>query len=457
VVVVAAAAITLVLLGSLSHTSKRDVKFDAGAPVLASPSGHSGKPHSGHSPAHHGHRTDPRLTKSGHRPPVSAAEAGLQTALTKQMRLAGPSSGALVYDVDRRAELFGLRATVKRPPASVEKLWTTTALMNKLGPDARLHTTVLGTGSLHHGVWHGDLYLRGGGDPTFGDPTFNKVWEQGHGPTANQLVGQLRARRIRRVTGRVIGDESLFDRRRGGMLTKLMVDIPDFGGQLSALTYDHGTAAKHYDPATFAARELALTMRASHIAARASIHPGRTPASAHLLAMVSSPPMATMSRLMNVPSDDLFAEMFTKQLGVLFGRGGSIAAGARVITDTIADAYDLHPKIVDGSGLSRDDGSSPLEVVDLLRDIWHTRAGDPLTASLPRVGVDGTVKTIGVKTAAQGHCLAKTGTLNYVTNLAGYCHSRGGHTVAFALFVDGPDNGTGILLESKIVAAIARY
>ena len=53
---------------------------------------------------------------------------------------------------------------------------------------------------------------------------------------------------------------------------------------------------------------------------------------------VASPPLAAMTRLMDVPSDDLFAELFTKQLGVLFGRGGTIAAGARVIADTIADA-----------------------------------------------------------------------------------------------------------------------
>ena len=441
----------LALLGSFSHTSKGDVSFDAGAPVV-------GAKHARPSHRRARHRTaDPPTSKSGHRPPVSDAVTALQTALTKTMRQAGPSSGALVYDVDDRTELFGLRSTVKRPPASVEKLWTTCALMNRLGPSARLHTTVLGTGSLRHGVWHGNLYLRGGGDPTFGDPTFNRTWLQGYGPTADQLVDQLRARGIRRVTGRVIGDESLFDRRRGGMLTNLLVDVPDFGGQLSALTYDHGATAPHYDPATFAARELALIMRSSHIAARASTDPGRAPADGHLLALVSSPPLATMTRLMDVPSDDLFAEMFTKQLGVLFGHGGTIAAGSRVIADTIADAYDLHPKIVDGSGLSRSDRSSPLEVVDLLRDVWKTRVGNELSASLPVVGVQGTVKTIGLKTAAQGHCRAKTGTLDYVTNLAGYCHSRSGKTLAFALFVDGPDNGTAILEESKMIAAIARY
>jgi D-alanyl-D-alanine carboxypeptidase/D-alanyl-D-alanine-endopeptidase (penicillin-binding protein 4) len=149
--------------------------------------------------------------------------------------------------------------------------------------------------------------------------------------------------------------------------------------------------------------------------------------------------------------------MFAKQLGVLFGRGGTIAAGAQVIAQTIAQAYDLHPKVLDGSGLSRDDGSSPLEVVDLLRDVWHTPVGDELWASLPTVGVNGTVQTIGLKTAAAGHCIAKTGTLNFVTNLAGYCHCRDGNTLAFALFVDGPDNGTAILEESKMIAAIARY
>jgi D-alanyl-D-alanine carboxypeptidase/D-alanyl-D-alanine-endopeptidase (penicillin-binding protein 4) len=452
--VVAVAVVILAIVGSLSHTSKGDVSVDAGARVVGSKHGRGSHDRAPHRTA------DPpasKLTKSGHPPPVSGAVAALQTALTKTMRQAGPSSGALVYDVDNRAELFGLRSAVKRPPASVEKLWTTCALMNELGPNARLHTTVLGSGSLRHGVWHGDLYLRGGGDPTFGDPTFNRVWAQGYGPTANQLVAQLQAHGIRRVTGHIIGDESLFDQRRGGMLTKLLADIPDFGGQLSALTYDHGTTAPHYNPATFAARELALTMRASHVEVRASTHTGRTPATAHLLAIVSSPPMATMTRLMDVPSDDLFAELFTKQLGVLFGNGGSIAAGSHVIADTIADAYDLHPTIVDGSGLSRDDRSSPLEVVDLLRDVWHTKVGNELSASLPTVGRNGTVQSIGLKTAAQGHCVAKTGTLNYVTNLAGYCHSRGGKTIAFALFVDGPDNGTAILEESKMIAVIARY
>ena len=47
------------------------------------------------------------------------------------------------------------------------------------------------------------------------------------------------------MTGQLIGDESLFDSRRGGPPTGFAPDIPDFGGQLSALTYDHGATARH--------------------------------------------------------------------------------------------------------------------------------------------------------------------------------------------------------------------
>jgi D-alanyl-D-alanine carboxypeptidase/D-alanyl-D-alanine-endopeptidase (penicillin-binding protein 4) len=451
VLILLAGAITLGLVGSLSHTSNHDAQFDAGSAVVAPPQKKKAAPtrRRSHDPA--------LLRTKGQRAPVGPAEVALQSALSKAMDQAGPQSGALVYDLDGDDELFGLRPSVKRPPASVEKLWTTAALMDKLGPSARLHTTVLGTGSLRHGVWHGNLYLRGGGDPTFGDPTFNHVWEFGYGPTANQLTAQLSRRGIKRVSGQIYADESMFDRKRGGLMTNYLPDVPDFGGQLSALTYDHGSVVAHYSPAVFAARETALVMRGSHITIKASRAERKTPGDAHVLATVSSPPLSVMTRLMDVPSDDLFAELFAKQLGVLFGRGGTISDGADVISRTIAATYGLHPKILDGSGLSRNDRSSPLEVVDLLREMWGTSVGHQLVASLPTVGKEGTVRGIGLKTAAVGNCVAKTGTLNYVTNLAGYCRSRGGHTLAFAVFVDGPDNGTSELLESRMIGAIARY
>jgi serine-type D-Ala-D-Ala carboxypeptidase/endopeptidase (penicillin-binding protein 4) len=391
------------------------------------------------------------------RPPDSPALVHLRAVLRRAFAKVGRNSGALVYDLGAGTPLFALRDRGERPPASVEKLYTTVALLRKLGAGTRLHTTVLGVGHLGRGgVWHGTLYLKGGGDPTFGDGSFNRIWEQGYGPTAVQLAGQLRARGIRRVTGPLIGDASLFSGRPGGPASAFAPDIPDFGGELSALTFDHGSSSRALTPGAFAARQLARTLRAQHIRVRAAALTGIAPRRAHRLASVGSPSLSVLLKLMDVPSDDLFAEMLTMQLGTRFGGDGTIAAGARVIS-AVMHSYDVHAAIVDGSGLSRSDGSSPAQVVALLRAVWHTPVGRALTSSLPIVGVSGTVQSIAVKTPAHGRCFAKTGTLNNVTNLAGYCASRGHHSLAFALFIDGPPNWTSLVLLGRMVGAIASY
>ncbi|MDQ6807641.1 MAG: D-alanyl-D-alanine carboxypeptidase/D-alanyl-D-alanine-endopeptidase [Actinomycetota bacterium] len=380
----------------------------------------------------------------------------LGVELAHQLGIAGRNSGAYVYDLTTGTPVFSLRATTKRPPASVEKLFTSMAALYQMGPRARFRTTVLGHGRLGPGgVWHGSLYLRGGGDPTFGSSGFNHLYEKGYGPTVAQLVAQLTGDGIRRVSGRVIGDASLFDSKPGVPSSGFAPDLGDIGGELSALTYDHGLSGK-LTPGAFAAHALALALRADHVWALAATHTGTTPADAGTLARVSSPPLWTLLRLMNVPSDDLFAETLTKQMGARFAGAGTTAAGAKAISSTIETSYGLHPKIVDGSGLSRHDRASPLEVVDLLRAVWRTPLGSLLWDSLPTVGVEGTVTTIATGTPAQGHCVAKTGTLNDVTNLAGYCHSAGHQVVAFALFVDGPANWQAIPIMGKMVAAIAR-
>jgi D-alanyl-D-alanine carboxypeptidase/D-alanyl-D-alanine-endopeptidase (penicillin-binding protein 4) len=71
--------------------------------------------------------------------------------------------------------------------------------------------------------------------------------------------------------------------------------------------------------------------------------------------------------------------------------------------------------------------------------------------------VNGTVQRIAAHSAAQGRCVAKTGTLNYVTNLAGYCTTPDRHVLAFALMFDGPGNWTVEQWLNQIVPAIARY
>lgn len=431
IVVGGVAGIALAACGAASHTTHRHaVTSVAQAPVAP--------------PVKHVIAPPPALIR-------------LKSALSAELKKAGPGTGAVVYDLTASRQLFTLRAAVTRPPASIEKLYTTLAVLKYLGPNAEVQTSVLGTGHLAPGgVWDGNLYLRGGGDPTFGDGGFNAIWEEGYGPTPEQLVGQLRAAGIRRVAGLVIGDASLFDSLPGGPNSGFAPDIPDIGGELAALTYDHGATKKRLSPGAFAARELVLTMRGERMHAKAARYTASTPGGAKLLASVSSPPMQVLLKLMDVPSDDFFAEMLTKLLGARFAGAGTTAAGAGVIATTVR-GLGIEPKIVDGSGLSRQDASSPQQIVDLLRAVWRTSPGRVLQAALPVVGRDGSARGIAVRTAAQGHCIAKTGSLNYVTNLAGYCDGRGGHVLAFALFVDGPSNLRGFTLLGRMVAAIARY
>jgi len=389
---------------------------------------------------------------------AGSATVRLQHQLNAALKGAGSGVGVLVENVSSGQVLLSRDAGIARPPASVEKLYTTVAAVNLLGPSARFQTAVLGTGVLGRGgVWHGNLYLRGGGDPTFGDGAWNRAYEDGHGPTALQLTTQLRHAGIRRVTGHIFADESLFDTDRGGPATHNEPDTPDYGGELSALVYDHGMSSAKMSPAVFAAHELAVTMRAVGMRVGAAARTRRTPAGAVKLAHVESPPLSVLVRLMDVPSDDLIADMLAKQLGArLFGEG-TLAAGAIEIRQAIRQDYDLAPVLFDGSGLDHADRSTPAEVVSLLHKVWLTPTGNLLHASLPVVGEQGTVQDMGVHTPAQGNCVAKTGTLNDVTNLAGYCTARGGQTLTFAVMIDGPPNYLAIPMLSRAVAAIARY
>lgn len=419
--------------------------------LLCGCGGTSGRTSSPLAPA----RPVPEAPAHARPPSPSSPVTGLRRELTDQLRRAGRASGAAVYDLTDGRWLFGLRAGVRRPPASVEKLYTSVALLRTLGPRARLRTRLLAAGRIDaHGVLHGNLYLKGGGDPTFGDDAFNRIWTRGLGASSAVLARRLAAGGLRAVSGHLIADASLYDAARGGPASGLAADIPDFGGQLSALTYDHGASSGLLSPGAFAARQMALTLR--DVGIRAVPAPGlaSAPHGARQLAEVPSPPLRQLLALMNVPSDDLYAEMLTKQLGARYSGEGTTAAGARQISTQI-QTLGLRPAVVDGSGLSRHNSSSPAEVVTLLRAVWHTSDGRALADSLPVLGKTGTARRIGVRTAAQGRCVGKTGTLNYVTNLAGLCRARSGHTIAYAVFIDGPGTQPALTLISRMAGAIA--
>jgi D-alanyl-D-alanine carboxypeptidase/D-alanyl-D-alanine-endopeptidase (penicillin-binding protein 4) len=172
--------------------------------------------------------------------------------------------------------------------------------------------------------------------------------------------------------------------------------------------------------------------------------------------VAASPPLSVLLKLMDVPSDDLFADLLTKQLGYRLLRRGTLPAGSREILAALRP-YHVSPRLEDGSGLAPPDRTTPAQVMSLLRHVWPTPIGHMLDAALPVVGVSGTVAGMGQHSAAQGRCVAKTGTLATVTNLAGVCAARGGQQLGFVLFIDGLYNWQAIPILSRMVGAIAGY
>ena len=367
----------------------------------------------------------------------------LQAKLTREMHHAGGFSGAFVRDLDSQRTLFAANADAPRTPASVEKLYTTASALMRFGPDATLATTVAGRGFLDpDGVWRGDLYLRGSGDPTLGRDDLQRL---------SRAVG---AAGILRVDGSVLGDESRFDVLRGSFDTGGAYDR-DIGGVLSALALNRGFS-KDGRPAAQAARQFAKLLRADGIRVEGHSGGGTAPAQAQDLASVASPPMRDLIRLTNVPSDNFLAEMLVKDLGAEFAGTGSTAAGVGVVRTQLG-AFGLTPQVVDGSGLSRADRTTPRQVVHLLEAMHGQDVAGAFEGSLAVAGRTGTIRKRMRGTAAQDRCRAKTGTLVGVSALAGLCDSAGGHTIAFAMLMNRTNLTRAHGVQDRVAAAIARY
>jgi serine-type D-Ala-D-Ala carboxypeptidase/endopeptidase (penicillin-binding protein 4) len=376
--------------------------------------------------------------------------AGTRAELGRQMGQAGAASGAVVVDLGSSAQLYASRADARRPPASVEKLYTSAAALLRLGPDARLATQLLADPAVavaDDGVLEGDLYLRGAGDPTFGTAQATAL--------ARQIVAQTG---LARVTGRLVGDETAFDRRRGPGSPGPSAYV----GPLSALAYNRGLTGLRspffqVSPGLFATQAIERALRREGVAFGAKAGLGRAPADGAPLAALPSPTIADVIGRMNRPSDNFYAETLIKVLGARFGGRGSTSAGARVIRSTLG-RLGIAPTVHDGSGLSRTDRTSPQQLVTLLRAMAADPVdGPPFEASLPVAGRTGTLTGRMRGTAAQDRCRAKTGTLSDVSALAGYCDAPGGRKLAFAILMNRVNTFGARRLQDRMAAALARY
>jgi D-alanyl-D-alanine carboxypeptidase/D-alanyl-D-alanine-endopeptidase (penicillin-binding protein 4) len=396
--------------------------------------------------------------------PVAPAQAGVQAAqspktalkkaLTREMGHAAAASGAYVADADTGTGLFGWKSGSRRILASNTKMFTAGATLALRQPGGVFQTQVLGVGAIDPlGTWRGNLYLRGAGDPAFGSDSYNGP-RYGGGGSLDTLAQALYDNGLRYVEGGVVGDESLFDSLRGTAYSGFG-GSGDIGGPLTALAYNHGrTGAGRFQtkPPVYAAGRLADALRRLGVEVEDPARAGQTPDSAVELANVGSLPMARLTQITGVRSENWFAEMLVKGLSGV----GTTAGGTAEVRD-YAGRLGVNVSVVDGSGLSRSNQASPRQVVRFLLAERGRSEFEAFRSSLATAGVSGTLATRMRSGAARGNCRAKTGTLRDVSALSGYCTTVNGRTLVFSILMNSTSIRPAQRIQDRIAQAVAGY
>ncbi|MGW3787144.1 D-alanyl-D-alanine carboxypeptidase/D-alanyl-D-alanine endopeptidase [Micromonospora chokoriensis] len=158
-------------------------------------------------------------------------------------RLGGAQASVVVVDTGTGQTLYDRNGDRRLIPASNTKLMTSTAALGLLGPGHRFTTDVHTSGKRRAGLLTGNLYLRGGGDPTMLAADYDA------------LAAQVAADGVRVVTGNLVADDTRYDHTRLGPDWTWDDEPYYYAAQVSALTvapdtdYDAGTVIVQAAPA----------------------------------------------------------------------------------------------------------------------------------------------------------------------------------------------------------------
>lgn len=402
-----------------------------------------------------------------------------------------PRAGYLLVDLKGGQVLDARAADRAFPPASVAKLVTTLYALEALGPGYRFATRLVASGPVEGGALAGDLALVGGGDPVLDTDALGELAAELSGLRAIKGGFRIDAGALPAI-GQIAEDQPdaagynpaiaglnlNFNRvylqwapGASGPKTafsapgeRFEVDVPSVRAEVTRAvrepTHGFGPGGEVWrlpaggmrgagslwlpvrEPVPYAAEVFAALAGRGGLTLPAAID---GPAGGGtVLAERRGAPVAELLRGMLFHSTNLTAEVLglraTQTRG---GTPGDLARSAAAMTDWARAEYGLGGAVfVNHSGLTDQSHLTPREQVRLL-----ARAEDRLPGLLRERpvadGAGGTFRAEGARV------LAKTGTLDFVSALAGYVERRNGRRLAFAIFAADPAARAAIRPEDR--------
>ena len=323
--------------------------------------------------------------------------------------------GLEVYDLTADSILYKVNEHQMLRPASTMKLLTAITAIDKLGGSYQFRTQLYYTGKVEDHTLTGDLYCVGGFDPRFNIDDMNA------------FVESIRCMGVDTIRGSIVADRSMKDADLLGEGWCWDDDNPP----LSPLTIGRNTQFVDRFIRQLVDDGVVLDVRVSD---------GTLPDSAfHLCSRFHSIDQILL-RMMK-QSDNFYAEAMFYQLAAHQGHRPARAKDAAAIVKRLISKVGLGHRpyrIADGSGLSLYNYLSADLEVRLLRYAYRNiTVYLHLLPSLPVAGSDGTLRNRMRGSFAADNVKAKTGTLEGVSALAGYCTAANDHRLCFSIINQG--------------------
>ena len=344
--------------------------------------------------------------------------------------------GLAVYDLTDGRYLYRRSERQCLRPASTMKVVTAIAALHTLGTDYHYSTRlVLPDGVVAKGdsIVRGNIEIRAAFDPLLSKDDLQT------------LVAALVAEGVRRIEGDIVADVSLKDTLAKGW--GWCWDDDD--APLDALTM----GGKDIFETSF--RQL---LADNGIVCSGTFRKGRLTPGGRTVASVERTIDAVLLPMMK-KSDNLAAESMFYQIAAHGGKPYAGRCEAVKAIEALVKKMGLNPahyQFADGSGLSLYNYVTPELLVRLLAFAYNDEAlRRHLLPALPIAGEDGTLVRRLRGTKAQGNVRAKTGTVEGVSTLAGYCTAKDGHILCFAIMNQGiRRTSTGRNFQDRVCRAL---